>query len=158
MSLALERLAEERKIWRKDHPFGFFAKPVLREDGSMNLLIWECGIPGRKGTPWENGLFKLKMHFSERYPIEPPHCVFTPPIFHPNIYSSGGVCLSILKGSWKPAITVKEVLIGIQELLDNPNPKSPANHEAYQMFRTRPDEYLRSIAKQVQQSVKEATK
>ena len=36
---------------------------------------------------------------------------FTPPLFHPNVYPSGTVCLSILdeEKSWKPAITIKQV-------------------------------------------------
>jgi ubiquitin-conjugating enzyme E2 I len=59
------RLAEERKQWRKDHPYvciysnghfarpvltflqGFFAKPTKAPDGSLNLLEWEVGIPGK---------------------------------------------------------------------------------------------------------------
>ena len=61
------RLAEERKQWRKDHPFvrvnlhdvravplrsvqGFYAKPTKAPDGSMNLLEWEVGIPGKAGV------------------------------------------------------------------------------------------------------------
>ncbi|KAG5735937.1 hypothetical protein E4T56_gene4903, partial [Termitomyces sp. T112] len=43
------RLAEERKQWRKDHPFGFYAKPSKSPDGSMNLMEWEVGIPGKAG-------------------------------------------------------------------------------------------------------------
>jgi ubiquitin-conjugating enzyme E2 I len=35
--IAAGRLAEERKAWRKDHPFGFTALPVKNEDGTMNL-------------------------------------------------------------------------------------------------------------------------
>ena len=36
---------------------------------------------------------------------------FVPPLFHPNVYPSGTVCLSILdeEKSWKPAITIKQV-------------------------------------------------
>ena len=36
---------------------------------------------------------------------------FTPPLFHPNVYPSGTVCLSILdeEKGWKPAITIKQV-------------------------------------------------
>ena len=41
------RLSEERKNWRKDHPFGFIAKPMKNGDGSMNLMLWEYAIPGR---------------------------------------------------------------------------------------------------------------
>lgn len=35
---------------------------------------------------------------------------------------------------WRPAITVKQILVGIQELLDGPNPADPAQTEAYQLF------------------------
>ena len=36
---------------------------------------------------------------------------FVPPLFHPNVYPSGTVCLSILDEEklWKPAITIKQV-------------------------------------------------
>ena len=66
------RLAEERKQWRKDHPFvrspfnvvlvlgvhrpqsspvpsvrfqAFYARPAKLPDGSLNLMEWEVGIP-----------------------------------------------------------------------------------------------------------------
>ena len=35
------RLSEERKSWRKNHPFGFFARPVKNQDGTLNMMIWE---------------------------------------------------------------------------------------------------------------------
>ena len=39
---------------------------------------------------------------------------FTPPLFHPNVYPSGTVCLSILDADkgWRPSITVKQVSNG----------------------------------------------
>ena len=40
MSLAKIRLQEERKLWRKDHPFGFYARPKKNEDGSLDLMTW----------------------------------------------------------------------------------------------------------------------
>jgi ubiquitin-conjugating enzyme E2 I len=45
--------------------------------------------------------------------------------------------LSILneEEGWKPAITIKEILLGIQSLLNEPNPESPAQAEAYNLFR-----------------------
>lgn len=38
---------------------------------------------------------------------------FEPPLFHPNVYPSGTVCLSILEEDkdWRPAITIKQVWI-----------------------------------------------
>lgn len=36
---------------------------------------------------------------------------FDPPIFHPNVYPSGTVCLSLLdeEKDWRPAVTIKQV-------------------------------------------------
>lgn len=167
--IARGRLSEERKAWRKDHPYGFYAKPNSSGDGSSNLMCWTAGIPGKEKTDWEGGLYKVQMEvreppmekndehhhsqschnsnpdiharpppppqFSEEYPSKPPKCKFIPPLFHPNVYPSGTICLSILneEEDWRPAITIKQMLLGIQDLLDTPNPNSPAQSEAYQV-------------------------
>ena len=39
--IAAARLSKERKAWRKDHPFGFIARPIRNTDGTMNLMMWE---------------------------------------------------------------------------------------------------------------------
>jgi ubiquitin-conjugating enzyme E2 I len=100
---------------------------VTLKDGSQDMLKWECGIPGKPDTPWQNGLYKLTLSFPEDYPARPPKCQFTTLPPHPNVYPSGTVCLSILSDGWKPSITVKQILLGVQDLLTNPNLKSPAN-------------------------------
>ena len=60
-----------RKQWRRDHPFGFYAKPQRNSQGLLDLKNWECGIPGKDKTLWEGGLFKLSVIFpdGERPPI-----------------------------------------------------------------------------------------
>jgi ubiquitin-conjugating enzyme E2 I len=126
--------AQERKKWRKDHPIGFYARPLAKGDGSSDLFKWEAGIPGKKKTDWEGGLFKVVLHFSPDYPSKAPLVKFTPPIFHPNVYQDGEVCLSILTDEWAPGISVKAILVGVQDLLDTPNPRSPANGEANMYF------------------------
>ncbi|GKD84399.1 SUMO-conjugating enzyme SCE1-like protein [Tanacetum coccineum] len=47
--VARGRLTEERKAWRKNHPHGFVAKPESLPDGSVNLMKWNCIIPGKAG-------------------------------------------------------------------------------------------------------------
>ncbi len=59
------------------------------------MMFWECGIPGKKDTFWEGGMYKLNLQFPEDYPTSPPKCVFSPIIWHPNVYPTGTVCLSI---------------------------------------------------------------
>eukprot|EP00736_Rhodelphis_marinus_P001790 Rmarinus@m.25829 len=156
--IATARLQEERRLWRKDRPFGFYARPVKNPDGSLNLLKWEAGIPGKKNTLWEGGVYKITMEFSEDYPSKPPKCKFEPKFFHPNVYPSGTVCLSILNESegWKPNITVSRILLGIQELLSTPNEKSPAQADAYHLYiknRTAYDAKIREIARANMQQV-----
>ena len=72
--IARGRLSEERKAWRRDHPFGFFARPSSSGDGATNLMSWDAGVPGKKGTDWEGGLFKVRMEFSvaRRRPVVAP--------------------------------------------------------------------------------------
>lgn len=76
------------------------------------------------------------MIFKKDYPNTPPKCKFEPPLFHPNVYPSGTVCLSLLDEDkdWRPSITIKQILLGIQELLNEPNAKDPAQAEAYTCF------------------------
>ncbi|KAK3110196.1 SUMO conjugating enzyme Hus5 [Teratosphaeriaceae sp. CCFEE 6253] len=152
-SLCTTRLTEERKNWRKDHPFGFVARPVKTPQGALDLKKWDCAIPGKDKTIWEGGLFKLEMLFPDEYPTKPPKCKFTPPLFHPNVYPSGTVCLSILNEDegWRPAITLRELLVGIQMLLDEVNPESPAQADAYNLYKK--DRAL--YEKKVRQVVKE---
>ena len=47
-------------------------------------------------TDWAGGFFPIAIHFSEDYPSKPPKCKFPQGFFHPNVYPSGTVCLSIL--------------------------------------------------------------
>ncbi|KAJ8538104.1 hypothetical protein K7X08_014644 [Anisodus acutangulus] len=109
--IACGRLADERKAWRKNHRHGFMEKPESDSDGSVNLMVWLCSIPGKPSTDWEGGHYPLTMHFSEDYPSKPPKCKFPQGFFHPNVYPSGTVCLAILNedSGWRPAITVKQI-------------------------------------------------
>ncbi|KAJ7958188.1 SUMO-conjugating enzyme [Quillaja saponaria] len=67
--------------------------------------------------------------------------------------SIGTVCLSILNenSGWRPAITVKQILLGFQDLLDQPNPADPAQTDGYQLFIQDPTEYKRRVRQQAKQ-------
>ncbi|XP_064448350.1 SUMO-conjugating enzyme UBC9 isoform X2 [Mirounga angustirostris] len=113
--------------------------------GSMGVTGWFY-----ERTPWEGGLFKLRMLFKDDYPSSPPKCKFEPPLFHPNVYPSGTVCLSILEEDkdWRPAITIKQILLGIQELLNEPNIQDPAQAEAYTIYCQNRVEYEKRVRAQ----------
>ena len=50
-----------------------------------------------------------------------------------NWINFSGFCICFFKG-WRPAITVKQIPVGIQDLLDKPNPSDPAQTEGYQFY------------------------
>jgi hypothetical protein len=67
--IARGRLSEERKNWRKDHPYGFYARPESQGDGSSNIMKWNAGVPG-KFTP--NGRLVFIWSFPR---LGPSHCL-----------------------------------------------------------------------------------
>ncbi|KAI3921629.1 hypothetical protein MKW92_018828 [Papaver armeniacum] len=121
--IARGRLTEERKAWRKNHPHR------LSPDGSVNLMTWQCTILTTLASHQNASSLQI--------------------FFHPNVYPSGTVCLSILNedSGWRPAITVKQILVGIQDLLDQPNPADPAQTDGYHLF----IQYKRRVKQQAKQ-------
>jgi len=117
----------------------------------MNLMRWKCHIPGKKGSLWEGGYYPIAIEFPEDYPQKPPKCKFPEKFYHPNIYPSGTVCLSILNEDedWMPSISVKQILLGIQDLLTEPNPNSPAQTDAYVDFTKNRPVYTSKVKKQI---------
>ncbi|KAI7693515.1 hypothetical protein SSS_01083 [Sarcoptes scabiei] len=122
--------------------------PIIYKNGNVRFL--------EKLTPWENGLYKLRMIFKDDYPMTPPKCKFEPALFHPNVYPSGTVCLSILdeEKDWRSSITIKQILLGIQELLNEPNIKDPAQAEAYSLYCGNKEEYNRRVRYQAKMNHK----
>ncbi|KAG4169236.1 hypothetical protein ERO13_A12G073200v2 [Gossypium hirsutum] len=100
-----------------------------------------------------NLLRNLSHYSCEDYPSKPPKCKFPQSFFHPNVYPSGTICLSILNedSGWRPAITVKQILVVIQDLLDARNAADPAQAEGYNILIHDADEYKRRVRLQAKQ-------
>lgn len=71
-------------------------------------------IIGPADTPFEDGTFRLVMHFEEQYPNKPPGVKFISQMFHPNVYGTGELCLDILQNRWSPTYDVAAILTSIQ--------------------------------------------
>jgi ubiquitin-conjugating enzyme E2 D/E len=129
--MSLRRIKHELADLHKDPPSNCSAGPE-----GEDLYRWEACIFGPDDSPYVGGVFNLTIQFPVEYPFRAPHIQFTTRIFHPNINSSGLICLDILKGEWSPALTIGKVLLSICSLLTDPNPDDPFVPDIAQLYKT----------------------
>ncbi|KAK4945551.1 Ubiquitin-conjugating enzyme subunit [Elasticomyces elasticus] len=114
------------------------------------------------------GYFKAQMNFPKDYPYKPPDFRFLKPLWHPNIYPDGRLCISILHAPgedmmsgesagerWSPAQRVESVLISILSLLDDAEISSPANVDASVMLRDEKESFKARVLQDVKASKKD---
>ena len=76
------RLKKEIERFEKSPPPGISCWP---KDECNALEELEANMWGPPDTPYENGLFRLRIQVPDRYPFEPPQITFQTKIYHPNI-------------------------------------------------------------------------
>ena len=130
MAQALKRIQKELTEFNKEEPEGFTAGPVDDSD----MFKWEASLQGPENSPYEGGTFQLSMEFPKDYPFKPPKVEFTTKVYHPNVKSTGTICLDILKDAWSPDISVSKILLAIQNLLINPNIDHPLEPEIAKQY------------------------
>jgi ubiquitin-conjugating enzyme E2 D len=127
--MATTRIKKELKIIQDEANENVSAGP-----NGDNLFEWSAMIIGPTKTPYEGGMFRLKIYFPADYPFKSPKVIFTTKIYHPNINSGGIICLDILKTQWSPALTISKVLLSICSLLNDPNPNDPLEPQIAQQY------------------------
>ncbi|THH28177.1 hypothetical protein EUX98_g6005 [Antrodiella citrinella] len=132
--------------------------PISESD----FFTWEALIMGPKDTPFEGGLFAAKLTFPSDYPLSPFKMRFDPPLFHPNVYPDGNVCISILHAPgedpthyesaserWSPVQSVEKVILSVVSMLAEPNLESGANIDCCKLYRDNKAEYERIVRQSV---------
>ena len=107
-----------------------------------DMFHWQATILGPQGSPYEGGIFYLRINFPQDYPFKPPNVSFITKIYHCNINSTGSICLDILKEQWSPALTISKVLLSICSLMDDQNPQDPLVLEAANLFIENKDQFI----------------
>ncbi|XP_033249565.1 ubiquitin-conjugating enzyme E2 D3-like [Drosophila miranda] len=106
------------------------------------IYDWKAVILGPLDTPYEGGHFELLLHFPHTYPSLPPDILFRTRVYHCNI-NNQEICVDILSSNWSPALNVEKILLSIQSLLSDPNPESPLNCDAAEMYKTNREQHDR---------------
>ena len=130
MAQALKRIEKELKKFNEEEPEGLTAGPPDDSD----MFKWDASLTGPENSPYEGGTFNLSIEFPKDYPFKPPKVEFTTKVYHPNVKSTGTICLDILKDAWSPDISVSQILIAIQNLLINPNIDHPLEPEIAKQY------------------------
>ena len=99
----------------------------IREKPPIDCSVWEiddfnwtASVLGPANSPYEDGVFFLRIHFPFTYPFHPPDFPLLTPIYHPNVSARGEICRCFLKQKWSPALTASTVLLTMSEVMAAP--------------------------------------
>ncbi|CAN1160659.1 Ubiquitin-conjugating enzyme E2 22 [Linum perenne] len=132
----IKQLAKELKSLDESPPEGI--KVGVNED---DLSVIYADIEGPDGTPYESGIFRMKLLLPHDFPRLPPQGFFLTKIFHPNISSDGKICVNALKKDWNPSLGLRHVLVVVRCLLIEPFPESALNEQAAKMLLENYEDY-----------------
>ncbi len=112
---------------------------ILRSSGSpVNHIEIELSYPTIPSNSYpisKQEISVIHIDFLDSYPFQAPRLTVKTPIFHPNVYTSGLICL----GSWNPTefldFLVKRIVHTICFDPQFINPDSPANYLASVWYR-----------------------
>ena len=102
---------------------------------------------GPRDSPYEGGVWKVRVELPDSYPHKSPSVGFANHIFHPNVCPLGGaVCLDVLNQTWSAMYDLVNVFdVFLPQLLLYPNPEDPLNDDAARMMRAEPARYAEKV-------------
>ena len=136
-----QRILNELAEFERDPPIGCSGGVVDKN----NIYKWQATIIGPTCSPYMGGIFKLSIEIPDNYPFKPPKFKFITPILHPNINSTGSICLDILNKNWSPVLHISKMLLSISSLLTDPNPDDPLDKPLAELFKADKDRYINIV-------------
>ena len=162
-NLAVKRLQKEFMLCSNDEELKGLGCQFQMEN---NYFVWRVTLKGPENTPYQGGIFTIRITFPNNYPKAGPEFRFLNQIYHLNVDFTdqtklGHICLNFLN-EWtstgrvaeKPCYGVKQALIDIFCLFYNQNigsAYSPDMAQEYQnnrnQFNSKAKEYTQKYAK-----------
>ncbi len=129
-SLATRRILKDIKIIEEEKSDLFSIKP-----DENNIYKWKGYILPPDDSLYFGLILPFEIEFTKNYPNQAPKFKFKNNcLYHPNIFLDGNICLDILQDKWTKLHNIKSIILTIILLLKEPNPDSPANSEAANLF------------------------
>ena len=126
----------------------------ISHDESHDRYTVVASILGPEETPFAGGVYTFEFDINlTTYPFQPPEVSLKTPIFHPN-FSNDRICVDTLSDNWSSTHTLLSILVSLQSLLSDPNPDSPLDREAADMFNEDYDKYVETNQELIKTSTK----
>ena len=141
MSARDERVVQDiRKIEELSKSVGGRVRITKKSGNPVSQMVLELDYPTAPSKKYPSAVQKkteVKIELLSRYPFQEPAATITTPIYHPNVYTSGKICLGT---KWLPTqgldLLVKRIIqiITFDETILNES--SPANGAALSWYRS----------------------
>jgi ubiquitin-conjugating enzyme E2 N len=93
-------------------------------------------FPGPSSTPYEGGIFHVRLSVPDGYPEKPPRVWFCTKTYHPNVHQTGEVCSHGLSVDWNAAWCLRTAVLAVASLLSAPDLSDPLVPEVAREFLT----------------------
>lgn len=141
MTISAERIKQDlRKIEELSKSVNGRVKIKSTLGNPVNKIILDIDYPTAPSKDFPNKVqlkTEVKIELLSRYPFQEPTAIITTPIYHPNVYGSGKICLG---NKWMPTqgldLLVRRIIqiITFDETILNE--RSPANGEALSWYKS----------------------
>lgn len=149
VKFSIEKMAQRKRLSKElrecsTNPHPRFSLYPDKQD----IFSWTGVIMGANGTPYFGGTFEVSIKITKEYPFKPPRVRFVTRVFHPNISLNGS--LDVFHDNWSPALTLPRVVESVLHILENPNPDSPLNYEAADLYIRNREQYEANVVEYTQ--------
>ena len=94
-----------------------------------SMQEWTAALLGPPGSPYEDGIFTMRLTLADNHPWSPPTVTFVERIYHPNVHHRSGACWAdlLVRGGqtgrasgWQPSYTLEGIMTQLAMLLREP--------------------------------------